>query len=65
MHRLRSLCFRASSRPVRGKPRQGQTLVEYSLILAMIAVLALAFLAAQGNDLLALVVETLRAGPER
>ncbi len=46
MHRLRSLVL---PRRVQGPRREGQTLVEYSLILAMISILALAVFTALGN----------------
>ncbi len=49
MHRLRSLRSRVLPRRVQGLRKEGQTLVEYSLILAMIAVLALAVFTALGN----------------
>lgn len=49
MHRLRTIRSRLFRRRVRGPRAGGQTLVEYSLILAMISVLALAVFSALGN----------------
>ncbi len=49
MHRLRSFRSRLFRWRVRGSRLGGQTLVEYSLILAMISVLALAVFSALGN----------------
>jgi len=49
MNRLRLFLCRPFSRRGRGVRQEGQTLVEYSLILAMIAILALAVFSALGN----------------
>jgi Flp pilus assembly pilin Flp len=49
MHRLRSPWFRLFSRRHRCGGHKGQTLVEYALVLAVIAVLALAVFTALGN----------------
>ncbi len=48
MHRFRSICFRLMGRT---KPleREGQTLVEYALILAVVSILALSVFSALGN----------------
>jgi Flp pilus assembly pilin Flp len=48
MHRLRSFRFRPRSLRRRGRP-EGQTLVEYALILATICILALGVFSALGN----------------
>ncbi len=48
MHRLRSFRLRLASRTQPGD-RDGQTLVEYALILAVVSILALAVFSALGN----------------
>jgi Flp pilus assembly pilin Flp len=48
MHRLRSTWFRLMGR-ARPVEREGQTLVEYALILAVVSILALSVFSALGN----------------
>jgi Flp pilus assembly pilin Flp len=51
MHALHSLWRHAFPRR-RGTRREGQTLVEYALVLAMISILALAVFTALGNRII-------------
>ena len=49
MHRLRFFRFRLLRRGRNGARPEGQTLVEYTLILAVISILALSVFSALGN----------------